>query len=754
MAYKLNKTDGTLLTELVDGQIDTTSCDLTLIGRNYVGFGEAFNENLIRLLENFASTAPPAIPITGQLWYDRSEGRLKVYDGSNFKSNGPIVSNTQPQMVAGDIWINNATNQLRFFDGTGDPVLVGPIYTDAQGKSGFEIDTIRDRSSVDHTLIKLFIGETPVALISNDEYTPTLSEQSRLNYTQDIKRGFNIIDQDNFRYYGVSDAANSLITDIDDPNNPGLKIRKTAAQFLASDANSTTTGSIFIQNTQGLTVGISGEAKLQATDEVTTLELTGKNDRFRVNMLGNQEYNALLLTSVNRRAGINMDLGDLPAATLDVNGDALIRGNLTIEGDTFTIETQNLTVDDYNIELGHTDTVITLDAAMNASIAAQLQVGEVITQDSSLAQGEFKSISDDLLTLTLEPKSGTFTPSSDNLVASAVGILYKGTPSNTPVYVSSVVQRNDVTADGAGIIIKGTPSLSNIYDKKIIWNNDNSNGDYWEISDNLSIAEGGAYKIDNVLIAQENAGGTYHELGTAVETALGLRDVGIMDRLRVHSSMLLDELGGSPTITTSTGLVIDSSGTITVKNGTSDVKITGIATTDYATGALSDAANKDYVDTQMESATIALALDVTDMPQTGFASLTEQLVDILDFLHPAAEKRVGTYARVHTTSLRGAVSNIDISNTISTTKIGADFSDINTIEPYGTPPTNAGSTNQQLVQDIGFTGTTSGDVTLKADDGTTPTPVSTRVKRYFKVDLVGGINTWVTSATGPNGETP
>ena len=54
MAYKLNKTDGTLLTELVDGQIDTTSSDITLIGRNYVGFGEAFNENLIKILENFA----------------------------------------------------------------------------------------------------------------------------------------------------------------------------------------------------------------------------------------------------------------------------------------------------------------------------------------------------------------------------------------------------------------------------------------------------------------------------------------------------------------------------------------------------------------------------------------------------------------------------------------------------------------------------------------------------------------------------
>ena len=46
MSYKLNKTDGSLLVDLVDGQLDTTSSDLTLIGRNYSGFGEVLNENL------------------------------------------------------------------------------------------------------------------------------------------------------------------------------------------------------------------------------------------------------------------------------------------------------------------------------------------------------------------------------------------------------------------------------------------------------------------------------------------------------------------------------------------------------------------------------------------------------------------------------------------------------------------------------------------------------------------------------------
>ena len=50
MSYKLNKTDGSLLVDLVDGQLDTTSSDLTLIGRNYSGFGEVLNENFIQLL--------------------------------------------------------------------------------------------------------------------------------------------------------------------------------------------------------------------------------------------------------------------------------------------------------------------------------------------------------------------------------------------------------------------------------------------------------------------------------------------------------------------------------------------------------------------------------------------------------------------------------------------------------------------------------------------------------------------------------
>ena len=173
MSYKLNKTDGSLLVDLVDGSLDTTSTDISLIGKNYSGFGESINENFIKILENFANTSAPSLPLKGQLWYDSTEARLKVYDGTNFRtSGGPIVQNSQPGVgvVAGDLWINNDTRQLHFYDGT-QFNLAGPIYTNDQGKSGFETVTVLDNQNNSKTIIKFSIAGTLIGVFSNNEFT-------------------------------------------------------------------------------------------------------------------------------------------------------------------------------------------------------------------------------------------------------------------------------------------------------------------------------------------------------------------------------------------------------------------------------------------------------------------------------------------------------------------------------------------------------------------------------------------------------
>lgn len=78
MAYTIIKSDGTVLTTIQDGTINTTSTSLGLPGRNYAGYGSALDTNFVHVLENFASSTPPANPLRGQLWYNTNTAALYV----------------------------------------------------------------------------------------------------------------------------------------------------------------------------------------------------------------------------------------------------------------------------------------------------------------------------------------------------------------------------------------------------------------------------------------------------------------------------------------------------------------------------------------------------------------------------------------------------------------------------------------------------------------------------------------------------
>lgn len=88
MPYSITKTDGSPLTDssglpmvVLDNTINSNRT-LVFIGKDYTNYGEILNENLLKLMENFASTTPPSGPVTGQLWYDATAGAIKVYRGT------------------------------------------------------------------------------------------------------------------------------------------------------------------------------------------------------------------------------------------------------------------------------------------------------------------------------------------------------------------------------------------------------------------------------------------------------------------------------------------------------------------------------------------------------------------------------------------------------------------------------------------------------------------------------------------------
>jgi tartrate dehydratase beta subunit/fumarate hydratase class I family protein len=360
MSYQLNKTDGTLLLDLIDGQIDTASTNLTLVGRNYTGYGEYFNENFIKLLENFSNTAAPSNPLTGQLWWNSSDQRLQVYNGTVWKSSGgPIVQNTQPQMVAGDLWIDNLNNQVYAFDGT-DLMLMGPQYSETQGKSGFEIGSILDSQSRSRTVTNLYVGGTLTAVISSIEFTPIYAQRviglvTAANPDGIIYIGMNIIDTANFKYRGIADSANALVT-------AGGVVRG-ADSFLPSTASGITTGTLTIQNSGGLTIGLSQNNVQKVVGPRFYIEnqLTDHDLSLRVksSAFGAISVDAIYVDASTAKVGI-FTTNRLPAYTLDVEGDIRCTGNLIVEGDQTSIDVATLRVEDKNIEIAKTAAGVTL----------------------------------------------------------------------------------------------------------------------------------------------------------------------------------------------------------------------------------------------------------------------------------------------------------------------------------------------------------------------------------------------------------
>ena len=104
MSYLLDKTNNASIKITVpDGTIDNTSTSLSLIGRAFVGWGEAINENFLALMENFADSTPPRNALVGQIWYDSTVAKLKYFDGSTFNTLA-----VYPPLTEGFLYNNNA----------------------------------------------------------------------------------------------------------------------------------------------------------------------------------------------------------------------------------------------------------------------------------------------------------------------------------------------------------------------------------------------------------------------------------------------------------------------------------------------------------------------------------------------------------------------------------------------------------------------------------------------------------------------
>ena len=122
MTYSIQNTDGSKTINVAASQVNS-SFSVALVGRNVSGYGQYFVQNSIRHLENFASTSAPSdsVLLTGQIWYDKNESVMRVYDGSGWRRMSATVSATAPSggVASGTTYYSTVDDKIKIHNGSG-----------------------------------------------------------------------------------------------------------------------------------------------------------------------------------------------------------------------------------------------------------------------------------------------------------------------------------------------------------------------------------------------------------------------------------------------------------------------------------------------------------------------------------------------------------------------------------------------------------------------------------------------------------
>ena len=329
MAYTINLTDGTVFATITDGTINTNS-SLTLVGKNYAGYGEFLDENFIQMLENFSSTSSggnPTVaqlnsPLVGQLWWDKTNTLLKVYSGGGgWKTiSSATSSSSQPSpSVVGDLWYSTTNQQLNVCTVAGNPgtfIVVGPGFSTAQGTSGAIPETILNSVGATRYITSLYVNNARVGIVyEGASFTPEVSLQTAF---PTIFPGLPLSASVAGAVFAGSATNAQLLDNLD------------SLQFMRSDTATATTGVLRVQNNTGLFVGAANvfNVNTTTTDANIKSNISGGNLILQANVAGTT-FN--VATALGASGTFAVGNAATVGTTLTVTGNSA-GGNLTTSG--------------------------------------------------------------------------------------------------------------------------------------------------------------------------------------------------------------------------------------------------------------------------------------------------------------------------------------------------------------------------------------------------------------------------------------
>jgi hypothetical protein len=189
-----------------------------------------------------------------------------------------------------------------------------------------------------------------------------------------------------------------------------------------------------------------------------------------------------------------------------IAGNLYVGGNLVVNGSTTTINSNTVSVDDKNIELGGV-----VSTSPTGTVTAGSAVITALTSTANIIPGSEVTALTGAGTITLP--AGTTVASIDSATQITLSAALTGTGGPTTLVTLTITGATDVTANGGGITLKGTT------DKTISWSTLG-----WTSSEDFNLASGKVYEINGTSVLSATT------LGSGV-TASSLTSLGTIASL-------------------------------------------------------------------------------------------------------------------------------------------------------------------------------------------------------------------------------
>ena len=142
-----------------------------LIGRGAEAYIEDFNQNFVKILENLANEEAPENPLDGQMWFDKGDKQLKMFDGENWIYNVSKIGGKDIQEIKD--WVLGYVDLSDKFDKSGG-TITGELEATEKFSTSGNITPNRNESydlgSYDKRFKTLFIRDKSIYLGDRGKY--------------------------------------------------------------------------------------------------------------------------------------------------------------------------------------------------------------------------------------------------------------------------------------------------------------------------------------------------------------------------------------------------------------------------------------------------------------------------------------------------------------------------------------------------------------------------------------------------------